>query len=241
MTCSDLVQARGQYRSSARGSCAPEVCRFSLVCPSLLHTAVSWEQSQQLGALKHWSEDAVKEPSGNFAQPEKLAPKPKQKIKIPDEKRACVNPSDLPGIEQMSSSAVCWWAWEEVSSLSGGMGQVNVLEERRSLLVMPVALGLRSISPCKASGVLKESLTWLLHWLMHWRIGGQSETRRGAMLGPELSLTSGRINAGQVSSVALSSPRSGFSKPHMALSDSLQVMPASLTLLSPVQLGAALR
>lgn len=33
------------------------------------------------------------------------------------------------------------------------------------------------------------------------------------MLGPELSVTSGRINARQVSSVALSFPRTGFSKP----------------------------
>lgn len=92
------------------------------------------------------------------------------------------------------------------------MAQVNVLEESKSLLVMPVTLGLRSISPCKASGALKESLTWLLHWLMNWKRDGQSKARRGAMLSHEFSLTSGRINAGQVGSVSLSSPRSGLSK-----------------------------
>lgn len=99
------------------------------------------------------------------------------------------------------------------------MGQVSVLEERKSLFVMPVALGLRSISPCKASGVLKEKsdlAAGLADELEKWW-GGQSEARRGAMLGHELSPTSGRTNARQVSSVAPSSRRSGFSKARVAL------------------------
>lgn len=79
------------------------------------------------------------------------------------------------------------------------MGQISFGGERKSVLVMPVALGLRSILPCSASGVLKESLTWLLHWLMNCSSGEQSKAQRGAMLGPELSPTLDTVNVRQVS------------------------------------------
>lgn len=50
-------------------SCALPSCM--LLCPG--SRANNWEHEKQ------WSENAVKEPSGNFAQPEKLAPKPQAK------------------------------------------------------------------------------------------------------------------------------------------------------------------
>lgn len=52
MTCSAGCRPEADTRVVLVTLVPQKFAFFPLVCPSLLHAAVSWERSQQLGALK---------------------------------------------------------------------------------------------------------------------------------------------------------------------------------------------